>query len=238
MNSHFRSCFVTGTDTEVGKTLISCALLHAMCSAGVRAAGMKPVAAGAALRAGVWCNEDVEQLQAAGIGLPTEVAVPYLLRTAAAPHIAAAIDGVEIDLVHIRHCYRRAAAAADAVVVEGVGGFRVPLNARHDTAGLARMLALPVVLVVGLRLGCLNHALLTADAVAAQGLHLAGWVANGIDPAMHYTEDNVAALAERIGAPLLGSVPWMPTPSVERAAAHLDLAMLQFRGTTTSDAIE
>jgi dethiobiotin synthetase len=221
------SCFVTGTDTEVGKTLISCALLHVLKQAGVRAAGMKPVAAGAVLRDGAWHNDDADNLAAAaGVDLPADIAVPYLLRQAAAPHIAAALEHVDIDLAHIVRSYRRAAGLAEAVVVEGVGGFRVPLTARHDTADLAQQLELPVILVVGLRLGCLNHALLAVEAIAARGLKLAGWVANGIDPAMPYAEANIDALAQRLEAPALGVVPWLPVPTAAAAAACLDLSCL------------
>jgi dethiobiotin synthetase len=221
------SYFITGTDTEVGKTLVSSALLHALAQRGLRSAGMKPVAAGAALRDGVWHNDDADMLAAAtNIALPSALTTPYLLREAAAPHIAAALENVEIDVAHIRHCYQQIAAAADAVVVEGVGGFRVPLSSEFDTADLAQQLGLPVILVVGLRLGCINHALLTAEAIAARGLTLAGWVANGIDPAMPHAEANVDALAARLSAPLLGGVPWLAVPSVAAAAVHLDFSCL------------
>jgi len=219
--------FVTGTDTEIGKTLVSCTLLHALARAGVRAAAMKPVAAGAELRDGAWRNEDVDQLAAeAGVVLPVSMTTPYLLRDAAAPHIAAAQEGVHIDLAHIADCYARVAAAADAVVVEGVGGFRVPLSDSHDTADLAQQLGLPVVLVVGMRLGCLNHALLTADAIAARGLTLAGWVANVVDPGMRYGVDNVVALTQRLNAPMLGTVPRLASPQPALAAEHLDFSSL------------
>jgi dethiobiotin synthetase len=219
--------FITGTDTEIGKTLTSCALLHALAQAGLRAAGMKPVAAGAELRDGVWCNEDVDALAAAAsLALPRELTTPYLLRDAIAPHIAAAREGIHIDLAHILHCYRQVAQQADAVVVEGVGGFRVPLAADADTADLAQRLALPVILVVGLRLGCLSHALLTAEAIAARGLRLAGWVANTVDAGMPHLQANVDALAERLPAPLLGRVPRLPQPAPAAAAAHLDFSSL------------
>lgn len=219
--------FVTGTDTEIGKTLVSCTLLHALAQAGIRAAAMKPVAAGAELRDGAWHNEDVDLLAAAAsVVLPLDLTTPYLLRDAAAPHIAAAQEGVDIDLARIMDCYAHVAAAADAVVVEGVGGFRVPLSARQDTADLAQQLGLPVVLVVGMRLGCLNHALLTADAIAARGLTLAGWVANVVDPGMRYGVDNVVALTERLNAPMLGTIPRLPSPQPSLAAPHLDFSSL------------
>ncbi|HEX7635629.1 MAG TPA: dethiobiotin synthase [Noviherbaspirillum sp.] len=219
--------FVTGTDTEVGKTLTSGTLLYALTQQGLRAAGMKPVAAGACLIDGVWRNEDADALAAAGnVPLPAELTTPYLLREAAAPHIAARQQGVAIDLMHIRDCYDRIAAAADAVVVEGVGGFRVPLSDAFDSADLAQQLGLPVIMVVGLRLGCLNHALLTAEAILARGLTLAGWVANVIDLGMRYGIDNIEALTARLPAPLLGCVPRLPAALPVVAAAHLDFSGL------------
>ena len=219
--------FVTGTDTDIGKTLISSALLHALAQSGVRAAGMKPIAAGAELRDGVWRNADADRLAAAGnVLLPAALATPYLMQEAAAPHIAAALQGIDIDLAHIRACYDRVADMADAVVVEGVGGFRVPLSGQYDTADLAQQLALPVVMVVGLRLGCLNHALLTAEAIAARGLPLAGWVANAVDLGMPHGAANIEALAARLGAPLLGYLPRLDDPSAALAAAHLDFSCL------------
>lgn len=219
--------FVTGTDTEIGKTLVSSALLHALASSGMRAAGMKPVAAGAELRDGVWCNDDADQLAAAAnVAVAPELATPYLLREAVAPHIAAARENVQIDLAHILACYQRLAAAADAVVVEGVGGFRVPLAAMIDTADLAQRLGLPVILVVGLRLGCINHALLTAEAIAARGLTLAGWIANTVEFGMRHVGSNIDAIAARVRAPLLGYLPRLERPSPDLAAAHLDFSCL------------
>ncbi|CAP40340.1 dethiobiotin synthase [Bordetella petrii] len=219
--------FVTGTDTEIGKTLVSCALLHGAARQGWRAAGMKAVAAGADLVNGGWVNQDVEQLrQASNVTLPEAVRCPYVLRQAVAPHIAAAAEGVTLQLAAIRHAYRQAAAHADAVVVEGVGGFRVPLDDNRDTADLAQQLGLPVILVVGIRLGCISHALLTAEAIAARGLRLAGWVANHVDPAMPHAQANVQALAQRLPAPLAGCVPYLAHADPAAAARHLDLSVL------------
>ncbi|KIF80145.1 dethiobiotin synthase [Noviherbaspirillum autotrophicum] len=219
--------FVTGTDTEIGKTLISSALLYALTQQGLRAAGMKPVAAGAELRDGVWRNEDADRLAAAAnVSLPQELTTPYLLREATAPHIAAQQEGVTIDAAHIRACYDQVAGAADAVVVEGVGGFRVPLSDSVDTADLAQQLGLPVIMVVGLRLGCLNHALLTAEAIAARGLKLVGWVANVVDLGMRYGMDNLNALTARLPAPMLGCVPRLPAALPNAAASHLDFSSL------------
>lgn len=220
-------CFVTGTDTEIGKTLVSSALLHALVGQGVRACGMKPVAAGAAWRDGVLHNDDADQLVAAGnVVLPSAVTTPYMFEEPAAPHIAAARAGVSMKGTAILSAYRHIVAAADAVVVEGVGGFCVPLDDGFDTADLARQLALPVVLVVGLRLGCINHALLTVEAIAARGLTLAGWVANTLEPAMNFADENVDALTRRIAAPLLGRLPRLPHPSAAVAAGHLNFTSL------------
>ncbi|HEY3597582.1 MAG TPA: dethiobiotin synthase [Paraburkholderia sp.] len=225
------SVFVTGTDTEIGKTLVSAALLRGFIREGLRATAMKPIAAGAVEKDGVWHNEDADQLDAAAnVLLPPAIRTPYLLKEPAAPHIAAAREQVSLDIAHIVDCHAQALLFADVVVVEGVGGFRVPLTDAHDTADLAFTLNLPVVLVVGMRLGCISHALLTAEAIAARGLRLAGWVANRIDPAMHFVDENIVAIRDRLDrqydAPLLGIVPHLQPVSPDVAAAHLDVANL------------
>ena len=226
MSSNF-ACFVTGTDTGVGKTLISAALLHALSWLGIKAAGMKPVAAGAEVRDGKLWNEDVALLKAqASVDLPDALIAPCLFKEAAAPHVAAALEAKAIDAGVLLDAYQQIAQSAQAVVVEGVGGFRVPLNDHTDTADIAVALQLDVILVVGLRLGCLNHALLTAEAITARGLQLAGWVANQIDPGMPHQTANLEALSQRLPAPLLGVVPWMSTPSAEVAAGHLNFSRL------------
>ncbi|WP_353156637.1 dethiobiotin synthase [Herminiimonas fonticola] len=225
------SCFVTGTDTEIGKTLISTAILHALVQRGVRAAAIKSVAAGAhpiqTADGEVWHNDDADALaQTANVVLPRNLAVPYMFKEAAAPHVAAKLENVAIDIAYIRRCYAQVVELADAVVVEGVGGFCVPLADDVDTADLAQQLALPVIMVVGLRLGCLSHALLTAEAIAARGLKLVGWVANTVDAGMPFAEDNVAALTARLPAPLLGCVPRLAAPLPAAAAAYLDFSCL------------
>ena len=221
------ACFVTGTDTEIGKTLTSSALLHALVQRGVRACGMKPVAAGAELRDGELHNEDADSLKAAGnVTLLRNLTTPYMFKEPAAPHIAAALEGVTIDAVPILAAYLEVAAASDAVVVEGVGGFRVPLSATFDTADLAQQLDLPVILVVGMRLGCINQALLTLEAIEARGLTVIGWVANTLEVEMRFIDENIDALIERIPAPLLGKVPRMAQPSAEEAASYLDFTGL------------
>lgn len=219
--------FVTGTDTEIGKTLTTCAMLHALGQQGLRVAGMKPVAAGCEQRGGLWHNDDVDRIMAASnAGLPQQQVCPYLLREPAAPHIVAALERVVIDPAHIRTCFDTLRASTDAVVVEGVGGFRVPLGETFDSADLARELGLPVVLVVGLRLGCINHALLTAEAIAARGLNLAGWVANVVDLEMRHGIANIEALSARLPAPLLGCIPRLPVALPSAAADHLDFSSL------------
>ena len=221
------ACFVTGTDTEIGKTLVSAAILHKLVEAGQRACGMKPIAAGAELVDGVLHNEDADMLAAAGnVHLPQNITTPFMLREPCAPHVAAALEGVTIDPVPIIAAYAEISAASDAVVVEGVGGFRVPFTDTFDSADLAVQLNLPVILVVGMRLGCISHALLTVEAIVARGLVLAGWVANTADPNMCFFDENIEALAARIPAPLLGVVPRLEQATAAHAAQFIDLAGL------------
>ncbi|MFO1320245.1 MAG: dethiobiotin synthase [Burkholderiales bacterium] len=202
--------FVTGTDTGVGKTLVASALLHAFGRRGLRTVGMKPVAAGAMETGNEWRNDDVDALVAAGnVTAPRDEINPYAFAPAIAPHLAAIDAGVTIDIDTIAERFRSLAGRADMVVVEGAGGFLVPLNARHSFADVAVRLGLPVVLVVGMRLGCLNHALLSAAAIRARGLVLAGWVANRIDAAMLRYEDNRDTLVRLLEAPLIADIPWL-----------------------------
>ena len=211
--------FVAGTDTEIGKTFVACALLHALRNQGLTAIGMKPVAAGTDENGR---NDDVEALIAAsGVAAPRDLVNPYLYAPAIAPHIAAVEAGRPIDLERIAQSFAALRPLADAIVVEGVGGFCVPLGPQVDAADLAQRLALPVILVVGMRLGCISHALLSAQAIAARGLTLAGWVANRIDPQMARFDENLASLEERLTAPLLGVIPANSSP--EKAAKLLRL---------------
>ena len=217
--------FVTGTDTCVGKTLICCALLHAFAAQGQRVVGMKPVAAG--------CddderNEDVKKLRVASNVLATYGQInPYSFIPPIAPHIAARNSGVRIDFSRILTSYHELTSQADVVIVEGIGGFKVPLNEKQDSAELAQQLNLPVILVVGMRLGCLNHALLTAGAIEACGLKLAGWVANVLDVNMPALRDNIAALEQRLVAPLLGVVEYQAQPDARVAAAQLNIELIE-----------
>ena len=219
------SLFVTGTDTGVGKTLVSAALLHTLARHHSRVVGMKPVAAGTECINGVQANEDVLALRAASsCAVPPELDNPVLLPDPVSPHIAAARTGVRIDIAHLVACHRALTALADAVVVEGAGGFLVPLSSTETGADLAQTLGLPVVLVVGLRLGCLNHALLTAEAIRARGLRLAGWVANHVDATMLAQEDNIAFLQQNLQAPLLASIPFQATPNPRALTFNLPQA--------------
>ncbi len=216
------SYFVTGTDTGVGKTLVSAALLHALARRHSRVIGMKPVAAGVVRHAGGWASEDALALRAAStLAVPPELDNPILLPDPLSPHIAAERAGVRIDIEHLVRCYRELARRADAVVVEGAGGFHVPLSDSSTGADLAQALTLPVVLVVGLRLGCLNHALLTAQAIRARGLLLAGWVANRVDPGMQAQEENIAWLQRQLATPLLADIAYQDAPDPRAIAIHL-----------------
>lgn len=213
--------FLTGTDTEVGKTHITCALLHHARQAGLSAVGLKPVAAGTDA---LGENDDVRRILAASsVELPADIVNPYCFAPAIAPHIAAAEVGVDIDFSRIADTVSTARRQADLVIVEGAGGFCVPFGIDRNGADLAMVLGLPVILVVGMRLGCLNHALLTAEAIANRGLFIAGWVANRVDPAMSRFEENLATLKELLDAPLLGVVPYDPAGSPAAAAGYLNL---------------
>ena len=206
--------YVTGTDTGIGKTRASCALLRSFALAGKRAIGMKPVASGCEVTAHGLRNDDALQLIAAGnVTAPYADINPYAFADPIAPHLAAADEGVAIDLQTIFEAYRRLRQASDVVVVEGVGGWCAPLGAQGMQADLVRALELPVVLVVGLRLGCLNHALLSARAIEADGCRLSGWIGNRIDVDMIRVEDNIDTLKSRIDAPLLGILEHGTAPS-------------------------
>ncbi|ROR34506.1 dethiobiotin synthase [Inmirania thermothiophila] len=216
--------FVTGTDTGAGKTVAAAALIHRLRAEGLRVAPMKPVASGCRATPGGLRSEDAEILiEAAGGGWDYADVNPYALAPPVAPHIAAAEAGVEIRRAPILEAYARLRAGADAVVVEGVGGWLVPLGAHWTTADLAVAMGLPVLLVVGLRLGCISHALLTAEAVAARGLRLAGWIAARVEPATERAGAVVEALQARLAAPLLGVLPHARPPRPERLAASLAL---------------
>jgi len=218
--------FVTGTDTGVGKTLVTAALLRRLRESGVKVAGMKPVAAGSIAGPDGPANEDALLLQAeSSVRHSYALVNPYLFEPPIAPHIAAAEAGIAIDTARISAAYATLRAGADVVLAEGAGGFLVPLDATRSFADLPVLLGMEVLLVVGLRLGCLNHALLTAEAVAQHSLKLAGWVGNAIDPGFARRDANVATLTARLPAPCLGIVPWMASPDVAMAAQALSGAL-------------
>ena len=218
------SYFVTGTDTGVGKTLVSCALLRAFAAKGLRVVGMKPVAAG--------CdederNEDANKLRAASNIMASYGQInPYCFPYPVAPHIAARNAGARIDSSRVLTSYNELTSQADVVIVEGIGGFMVPLNELQDSADLVQQMELPVILVVGMRLGCINHALLTAEAIAARELSFAGWVANVLDANMAALRDNIATLEQHLAAPLLGVVEYQAQPDARVIATQLNIKLI------------
>lgn len=193
------SCFITGTDTGVGKTYMACKLIRHYVGLGYRVVGMKPVAAGCSLENGVWVNEDVQLLtQASNVQAPPALINPYCFHAPIAPHIAAEQAGVAIELDVILKAYTALTQLADIVVVEGAGGLLVPLNADKTMADLAALLNIPMLLVVGMRLGCINHSLLTVEVMQARQLPLHAWLANAIDPGMLNAEENLQTLQRHL----------------------------------------
>lgn len=216
--------FVTGTDTDIGKTEISLGLIEAIKQRGLSVIGMKPVASGCERRADGLRNDDAQRLAArSSRRLPYELVNPYAFEPPVAPHIAAGQAGVEIELPVILDAAARLAAEADFLLVEGVGGWLVPLGPSLSVSDLPPALGLPVVLVVGLKLGCINHGLLTAESIRTRGSRLAGWVANQVDPKMLVRDENLATLGALIDAPCLGLVPWMLSPDPRRVAERLNV---------------
>lgn len=219
-----KAYFITGTDTGVGKTLIASALVYKFAQSGLKAAGMKPVAAGCELADGKLISADVAVLiKASNVSAPLEQLNPYAFAGAYAPHIGAREANIGIKLTVIQSAFEALGSVADVIVVEGVGGFCVPLGDNLNTADMSAHLNIPIILVVGLRLGCLNHALLTIGAIKARGLNLTGWVANSIDPAMFMFDENLLSLKERIKAPCLGVVPWQVNANFKRVAECLSI---------------
>ena len=219
-----KSYFVTGTDTGIGKTLVSCALLSAYSGRGNTVIGMKPVVTGRI--SGEWT--DVKAIVAASsVVAPSEWVNPYAFIPAISPHLAAKQAGIKIDIGIIHQACCNLQKIADVVVVEGIGGIMVPLNDRNDVADMAHALDLPVILVVGMRLGCLNHALITAKIAQASGLKLAGWVANRIDPKMNSFDENLDTLKRRLNCPLLGVFPFERNVATKNFSTFLDITQLE-----------
>lgn len=223
--------FIAGTDTDVGKTTVAAGLLHAARLAGLSTAAAKPVASGCEMTDQGLRNADALALQGECEPPLAYTAVnPFAFAPAIAPHIAAREAGVRVDVQSLLGPLRQVlASGAQFTLVEGAGGWRVPLNDEQNLSDLVVALELPVILVVGVRLGCINHALLSAEAIAADGLRLAGWVANIVDPATARLEENLATLAARLPAPCLGRVPRLPVADPAAVAACLDLAVLDIR---------
>lgn len=224
--------FVAGTDTGAGKTLVAAALLAAAARRGLRTVGVKPVASGCYRVAGELRNDDALML-ARAMSEPLDYALvnPVALEPAIAPHIALAEAGLSLGAADLAaRCGPALASAAEFAVVEGAGGWRVPLNAHETLADTAAALALPVILVVAMRLGCINHALLSAEAIRRDGLRLAGWVANYVDPSMDRPAENLATLERWLPAPLLGTIPHLNSPEAERAADCLNIELLLENG--------
>ncbi|WP_462380071.1 dethiobiotin synthase [Pseudomonas sp. Marseille-QA0892] len=223
-----RAYFVTGTDTDAGKTTIAAGLLHAARQAGYSTAAVKPVASGCTQTPEGLRNSDAMALWAeCSLSLGYEDVNPFAFEPAIAPHVAALEAGVSLSVEGVA-ARIGAVLGRDAgfTLVEGAGGWRVPLNGEAMLSALPMTLELPVILVVGVRLGCINHALLTAEAIRSDGLVLAGWVANLIDPDMSRRDETLASLEAHLGAPCLGRVSRLQTASAEAVAGHLDVSLL------------
>lgn len=221
--------FIAGTDTDVGKTTIATGLLRAAHNLGRSTLAAKPVASGCTVSPKGLRNSDALALiDESSIKLPYEQVNPFAFEPAIAPHVAAREAGVALSVPTLRDAMQQILAhGADFTLIEGAGGWRVPLSDHANLSDLAVALKLPVILVVGVRLGCINHALLSAEAIARDGLQLAGWVANIVDPRTARLEENLASLAERLPAPCLGRVPWLKSVGAEAVAGHLDLDLLE-----------
>ena len=215
--------FITGTDTGVGKTLISAALIHSLRNQNIRASGMKPIASGCIETDHGLKNEDADMLlQASNVDAEYDLICPYRFLPPIAPHIAAQGQGTVISIEHIMECYHRLQSCSDTVVVEGVGGWQVPLDEHKSMSDLAIELDLPVIIVVGGRLGCINHAVLTADSVLASGLSVAGWEFNQIDPDMQKIAAVKQTLQHKMPAPLIADIPWQKNPAAREISIQLD----------------
>lgn len=223
------SVFITGTDTEVGKTFYSERLLHSLNAEGIATAAMKPLASGAEVYDEKLRNADALVLQqAANTSFSYELCNPYCFKAAIAPHLAAKQAGVRIDVDVILRAHEQLQRQADVTVVEGVGGWLVPLDEDQTVADLVQAMGLPVVLVVGMRLGCINHALLTAENIKQRGVPLLGWVANVMDPNMSHLHENIESIAQRIQAPLLDTIEFINNPDVATPSRRTNIEYLEY----------
>lgn len=227
MSAMISSIFITGTDTEVGKTLYSELLLHSLNARGLRTAAMKPLASGAEVQEGKLRNADALALQrAANTSFSYELCNPYCFEPAIAPHLAAKYVGVRIEADVILHAYEQLQRQADITVVEGVGGWLVPVNDNQTVADLVEAMGLPVILVVGMRLGCINHALLTAENIKNRGVRLLGWVANVMEPNMAHLDENIESIAQHIHAPLLDTIEFINSHDADKSYQRLNINWL------------
>jgi len=208
----FNGLFITGTDTEVGKTLVSGTLIHKLREQGTKTIGFKPVVSGTYQDTdGTTLNEDLETLHIASNLKSRELSLcPYILDQPAAPHLVAAGKGIKLEMSVITQAFQNIQKQADCIVVEGAGGFLVPLNDEEDLSDVAKEMNLPIILVVGMKLGCINHALLTCEAIKARHLNLVGWVANSLNREIPLLQENIQTLKTRIAAPFLGLIPTLP----------------------------
>ncbi len=222
-----KAYFITGTDTDIGKTHIATALIQHFVALNFKTIGMKPISAGCDMHNGQLKNEDALQLLAASnVTAPYSLVNPYAFAPAIAPHLAANLEGETISIAHIQAAYTQLTALAEVLIVEGAGGFLVPINDTETIADLSVALNIPVILVVGMRLGCINHALLSVLAIEQKGLKLSGWIANEIDTEMPRLHENIASLTARINAPYLGFVAWQKGAGVDKLCSQLDLSRL------------
>jgi dethiobiotin synthetase len=216
--------FITGTDTGCGKTEITLGLMQKFQQQGGKVLGMKPIASGADMTTYGLRNDDAVRIQSqASSEVPYEMVNPFVYQPPIAPHLAALQAGDPIDIGEIVQVYQQLSSEADQVLVEGVGGWHVPLGEQDTLADLARSLELPVVMVVGMRLGCLNHALMTAECMLNAGVVFAGWVANQVEPEMASKEENLAVLRAWLPAPCLGEIPYLAQPDAEEVAGYLNV---------------
>jgi dethiobiotin synthetase len=222
--------FITGTDTEIGKTLVAGAIIHKIRAQGIHALGFKPVVAGTYQnQEGKILNEDLETLRLASQLAPDQMVLcPYVFEMPIAPHIAAEKLGITIDLQIIMAAYEQIHRQAESVVVEGAGGFLVPINATENLSDLAVKLNLPIIMVVGMRLGCINHALLTEKAISSRQLKLIGWIANTLSSEMPFLQENIQSLQNKMKVPLLGVIPSLPATLQKQSDTPYSLEALQF----------
>lgn len=219
--------FITGTDTDVGKTVAATALVRALVDSGYRTGVFKPISAGCEVTPDGLRNDDAERLaHESNIDLPYEWINPFAFEPPIAPHIAAEEAGTSMSIDQCLTCLQQISAHADLVIAEGAGGWLVPLDAQNTLGDLAAALSLPVILVVGVRLGCISHALLTVQSIRASGLPLAGWIANRVDPGADRADENIASIQARIPAPLLGILPYDDQMSVKARASCIDITTL------------